>query len=311
MLELLVLLIVCVCLMLVGSDVLVKSIIEFANKIDISPHFITILSVSLGSSIPEMLNSIIFAMNKLPQVGLFIILNNLVIDFTLIMGFGILVLRSLKEITYNKEYILLMTFVFIIFVMFIVDGKMTSVEGSILFLLYPVVFLLLFRKYSKKLKRKKLKHITFKDCLKYCFLIGASIFVLLVNANMIYLFAKVLIKYYKLPYYIVGFLLGFFTVTPELLVLLVSYFSIRRADIAVFNLFGSFLTDLTLGIGIPAAIMGYCIKSGIFIVYISLVMLYISLAISDLIIIRKNLPKEVGYLLIGGYILYMASLFIK
>ncbi len=311
MLEVLAIFAACVGLMLISSDILVRSIIEFANKIDVPPHLVTLISVSLGSSLPEIMNSIIFAINGIPLVGLFTIFNNLVIDFTLVFGLGIVLAHSLRELYLNRQFIFSMIFVFVIFIIFILDKKVYSVEGLLLFVLYPAVFLYLINESKGKFKGRRLRQIKLSESVKYSLLIAASIFVLLVNANLIYIFARLLMKYCGVPDYMLGFILGFFTVTPEVFVTLVSHFSLKRTDIAIFNLLGSFVTDLTLGVGIAAAINPYTISTGIFVIYISVIILYISLAVSDLVVIRKKLPKEVGYLLMGAYLFYVASLFVK
>jgi len=290
--------------MIVSSDILVKSIIEFSKKIDFPPYLITFFSISLGSSLPEILNAIIFSVNRHPQIGLFTILNNLVIDFTLVFGLSILLSRSLKDLYLNKQYVIAMILVYILFLFSVLDGYLSMTEGMMLFISYGITFTSFIIKNIDNLKVKKSLDIPLKDGLKYSFMIAASIFVLIVNANLIYVLSIILMKHFRIPYFIIGYILGFLTVMPEFLVTLISYFSLKREDIAIFNLFGSFITDLTFGIGISAAIIPFSIKMHIFLLYITMLVLYISMVLSDLVIIGKKIPKEVGLLLIGGYLIY-------
>ncbi|HIP90023.1 MAG TPA: hypothetical protein EYH22_00520 [Candidatus Nanopusillus sp.] len=304
MLDLIVLIAISVLLMIVSSDILVKSIIEFSKKIDFPPYLITFFSISLGSSLPEILNAIIFSVNRHPQIGLFTILNNLVIDFTLVFGLSILLSRSLKDLYLNKQYVIAMILVYILFLFSVLDGYLSMTEGMMLFISYGITFTSFIIKNIDNLKVKKSLDIPLKDGLKYSFMIAASIFVLIVNANLIYVLSIILMKHFRIPYFIIGYILGFLTVMPEFLVTLISYFSLKREDIAIFNLFGSFITDLTFGIGISAAIIPFSIKMHIFLLYITMLVLYISMVLSDLVIIGKKIPKEVGLLLIGGYLIY-------
>ena len=304
MLDLIILIAISVLLMIVSSDILVKSIIEFSKKIDFPPYLITFFSISLGSSLPEILNAIIFSINRQPQIGLFTILNNLVIDFTLVFGLSILLSKSLKDLYINKQYIIAMVVVYILFLFFVLDGYISFTEGIVLFITYGIVSTAFIIKNRDALKTKKSLEIPLREGLKYSFMIAASIFVLIVNANLIYILSTVLIKYFGIPSFIIGYILGFLTVMPEFLVALISYFSLKRVDIAIFNLFGSFITDLTFGVGVSAAIMPFSIKAHILLLYISMLVLYISMVISDLVAIGKNISKETGLLLIGGYLIY-------
>ena len=304
MLDLIILITISVLLMIISSDILVKSIIEFSKRIDFPPYLITFFSISLGSSLPEILNAIIFSINRQPQVGLFTILNNLVIDFTLVFGLSILLSKSLKDLYLNRQYIIAMIFVYILFLFSVLDGYLSVIEGIILFITYGAVFAAFIIKNKNSLKAKKSLEIPLREGLKYSFMIAASIFVLIVNANLVYVISTILMKYFNISSFIIGYILGFLTVMPEFLVTLMSYFSLKRVDIAIFNLFGSFITDLTFGIGISAAIIPFSIKIHIFLLYISMLVLYISMVISDLVAIGKSIPKEAGLLLIGSYLIY-------
>jgi len=232
-------------LMVATADILVRLILELSKYLKVSPHILTFATVSLCSALPETINSIFLTFSGYPLVGYTDVITNIIFDFTLVIALAIL---FSKEKTNIKYYLATIPALFLL-LLYLFIKKYGHIIGAVLFLLYPATFYILLS------KEKVYGDIPLIDFLKYAFLICTVIVILLVNARIVSILVKILIKQY--PAVWIGTLLGIFTVLPELIITLVSYIFYKKADIALSTLFGTFLVDTCMGIGIPLTIVSF------------------------------------------------------
>jgi len=293
-------------LIITASKILINEIIEFYRKTDIPPYLLSFFSISIGTSLPEISNSIVLSLNGFSSIGFLNLFNNVILDFTLVFGIIILLLPNFRRF-FKKELTISMLIIFIFLIYVLLDGIITRIEGIILFSLYIFVASYIIysnsRKYIGSWARKI--EISLKDVLFYSFLISASVGIIIANAIIISYLVSYLVEVVNVSEYLVGFILSFFTILPELLVVITSCILFKRLDIGLYNLFGVFITDLTFGAGITASIVPVILKEKVVLILFPLLALYLVMVLTDLILLEKKVPREVGYLLIGAAVLYI------
>lgn len=300
----LLLIIASVVLIVIASHILVKDIIEFSKKVDFPPYIITFLSLSIGSAIPEISNSVILSINFLNDVAFYNLINSVVLDFTIVAG--IIYILSNKKIKIPKEYVIASAFVFILLIIFLLDNSLSQIEGFILFLSYIISSLYIVFRNRQSLYKKEIYDFSIRSTLRHFFVIPISVAIIIANSMLIYRLVEVLLYSYSFSSIFIGFILGFFSIAPELIVAIVSYVALRSMDIPLYNILGTFVADVSLGLGIISSIHSVVDISSMSTI---LGMLFIYLALSHMILasfffINSKTNKYLGYFLISGYFLY-------
>src|SRR3989338_8202812 len=145
-----------------SSDLLVYSISNYAKKLGISDYLIGFLVVSIGTALPELVASVNAALVQQGAIVFGTILGSNIFEILLL---GIVVLIG-RKIVINKTAIgtapITTLFLGVLPLFFVIDGKLSMMDGAILLIAFLVYIARLWYgegKLGKMKKNVKLQHI--------------------------------------------------------------------------------------------------------------------------------------------------------
>lgn len=276
-------------LLVKGSTYLVKSSSSIAKKFGVSEFVIGLTLVAIGTSLPELLSSIMASVRG--ESGLIVgtIIGANISNLALVVGIAATIsqIRIKKDVLNRDSYVLLLSLILLIF--FILNNSLTRIEGLIFLLVYFAYLTFIFQsngKVGKKYgfeefipyffkfkyiitirsslirrskenisygQKKKIKK-TFKEGLVKDFLIlSISLIAVLMGANLLVEQAVYFAEIFTLPKFFIGILISLGTTMPEMAV---SITASKKGfgNIAIGNAVGSFITNTFLILGISSII---------------------------------------------------------
>ncbi len=285
---------------------LVKSsdyFISYAEKI--GSHFglpsfiIGLLIVSVGTSLPELITSIIAVLNNSSEIVIGTVVGSNIANILLILGITVLYVGEMKvtKRLYSEVLFLIGSITLLIICSF--NGSIGIIETILLLALfiYFIIYTIRKKNYSKTIKRPDIK-------------LYKTIFLLLISMGVIYLSAEYLIKsviklsdLFGVGKEIIAVLfIAIGTSLPELTV------SIRAAmhkkpDIAIGNIIGSNIFNILGIIGISSLFGAIIIPSTIF---IGIMVLVIATILFILFIQDRKISFAEGITFIIFYAIFVA-----
>ena len=123
-----------------GADFLVEGTIAIANKFEISERVIAVTVVAIGTSIPELVTSIVAALKKEHSLAVGNLIGSNIFNILAVLG----VVASIQEITISDSAILSFDYVWMIAITFIIGlfiytfskRQISRTEGMLLLLIY-------------------------------------------------------------------------------------------------------------------------------------------------------------------------------
>ncbi len=292
-----------------SSDVFTESAEKLGISIGLPSFVVGVIILSIGTSLPELISSIIASLNSGSEIIIGNIIGSNVANILLILGVAAILSKELK-ITYNIENVdtpILFVSVFLLY--FIAyDGKIDFVEGLIF-----VICFIIYLKYSIFTKSKEIEREISKEKNFFNGLDKKTIMYLIITPILIYLSADWLIESIIKISETTGLsksviatsALAVGTSLPELMV---TISAARRGnpEMAVGNVLGSniFNTFVILGlcsiikpIGIPENMLSFGIP---FLMMITLLFLFSTLT--------KKITKWEGYFYVLLYIFFLIKI---
>lgn len=236
-----------------GAEALVSSSSALAIKFKISPLVVGLTIVAFGTSSPELVVSISATLDNYGSIALGNVIGSNICNIALIIG----VASIIKPIKVNpaliKKEIPLMILITLVLILFLLDGKISRIDGGILFvgiLAYTGVAIYIS-------KRKNRKDKTFDDLAKksnrktyiYVIFIIGGIGILVLGANLFLEGAIDMAKFMGAPRAVIGLsVVAFGTSLPELATSVVASFK-GEGDICIGNAIGSNVFNILLVLG--------------------------------------------------------------
>jgi cation:H+ antiporter len=128
--------------LIIGGNLLLKSAVSISMKFGIPRLLIGMTVVSLATSAPELIVSIKSAIKGSPDLAISNVLGSNIANLGLVLGITILFSPiNISKSVYKKEWPIMM-FSALYFLIVILDGVITKIEGGILvcFLILPLIF---------------------------------------------------------------------------------------------------------------------------------------------------------------------------
>jgi len=305
-----------------GAEWLVKGASRISILIGLSPLLIGITVVAFGTSLPELLVSLISAIKGKDMLAVGNVVGSNICNIALILGISSIFhpISCQKEVV--KRDFPLMIFISIFLVIISLDSRIDRIDGSFLFsgLIGYTIFNYLEDRKKKDVSIDYLEEIGIEEVKKkdnfliskQIILVLAGIFFVVFGARIVVNSAERLMRILGISEKVIGLtVVAFGTSLPELATSAVAAYR-RHMDISIGNIIGSNAFNIMCVLGLtsiirPIQIKGGIFKSGLFIDY--LIMLFISIvpylmARKDLLITRKN-----GLFLLFSYMLYLIYLF--
>ena len=121
-----------------GSDLTVNSSINIAHILNISDRIIGLTIVAIGTSLPELVTSIIAALKKQPDIAIGNIVGSSIFNILFVLG----ITAVIKPIPFNNEFLFDGTVAIIaailLFLCTIRDRALTRIEGIFFFAVYLI-----------------------------------------------------------------------------------------------------------------------------------------------------------------------------
>lgn len=306
-------------LLVVGANYLIKGACNIAKRFEIPEVLIGLTIVALGTSLPELVITILSAISHNPDIVVGNIIGSNICNLLLILGF----ICILKPIKFEKNIIrfdlpLLITIALIILFMelgLLSENKLilNKLDSLILLSIALIYFLIPIKKYIKIKKEPSLDYSythlnnAFKDIIYIIF----SCFALKFGGDFVVKSSTNISYILNISERIIGLtIVSLGTSLPELITSIISIMK-RKTNIAEGNIIGSCIINLTLGLGISSFISTLHIELKYI---IDLILLFGSTLLIWLYSVsnkNNSLTRKNGFILVFMYITYSIYLFLN
>ncbi len=240
-------------LLYLGGDFLVKGSVSLANHFKVSPFFIGIVIISLGTSFPELIVSVDAAIKGHPDISLGNIVGSNIANIALALGITALAL----PIVVRKQKIWIdWVALFIIsglVVVFSINHRLQRVEGVVLLILLAAYYgyqIIDARKSRKSIKIEKSKYNVWLSVI----IVVAAFFVLAFGAEGVIEGGSNIARTMGISERIISLtVIAFGTSLPEITTSFVAALK-KQLDISIANVLGSNIFNAAGVLGITAII---------------------------------------------------------
>ena len=295
--------------LIIGGNLLLKSAVSISMKFGIPRLLIGMTVVSLATSAPELIVSIKSAIKGSPDLAISNVLGSNIANLGLVLGITILFSPiNISKSVYKKEWPIMM-FSALYFLIVILDGVITKIEGGILvcFLIITIISLI-------KLRDKN----EVEDQLENEDSIMKSIIILFFGGLFLFYGSEWFIdgaiqlaNSFGISERIIGItVVSVGTSIPELVTSLVAVFN-KEKSISLGNLLGSNIFNVFAVLGITSLVTPLSLLDKNIIDFDIYVMLFFAALILPLIFFPKKLVlgRKEGLIILLFYSFYLYNLF--
>ena len=286
-----------------GADYFIENSASFAEEKGISPHVVGVTIVAFGTSLPELLVSIISSIQGYNDLALGNIVGSNISNIGLVLSVSTFIFYYVlktnilpDEDANNDSYVMLLAVLMLYF--FAIDKSISQIEGAVFFSLYIIYIFWLY-------KRTKGDEVsTDESKTSYMFLIGGLI-ALLIGAQLTVDSAVEIALAIGIPEIVIGLsVVAVGTSLPELAGT-ISAARMGHKEIAVGNVIGSNIANIFLVMGVLSLINPIAVED--FVVNQTLPLLII-LTIVTFGLIRIPLNRLSGSLLFAFFLFFIYQL---
>ncbi|NOX37640.1 MAG: calcium/sodium antiporter [Calditrichaeota bacterium] len=305
-------------LLWIGADLLVKNASQFATAVGVSPIIVGLSVVSLGTSAPELVVSLMAAFKHSAGLSIGNIIGSNIANIGLILGVGAIITPLNVEKSWVKREVPFMIGVTLVFSFIAYRGyELNQLDGVVLLGLM-VAFMYYLARYARKEMnefkeiQRELLHQDSPDVQvvsvmkKLGYLLGAllGLGILILGSNITVNSGKTLAVMLGVSDMIIGLtLIAIGTSLPELATTIVG--AIRKeTDIVVGNVIGSNIFNLLLIGGVVAIIHPVAIQKNLFFINIPM-LIFTSLIVLPIMRIKLNIQRYEGFFLLALYVLFI------
>ena len=299
-------------LMTYSSDKAVEHTVKIALEWGVSSFMIGLVLVSIGTDLPEIVNSIVSCAVGHADIELGDSLGSVLTQMTLVLG--LLPFLGGKFKVKRKEVLVIGAFevlALILAVSIAEKGYFTRINALFLVASWPV-FMLLTRSATAKNAKEK-EHVvarTDERHLRHFVIAALGFMVVAVGAYAVVQSVIILSAVFHISEYIISFfVVAIGTSLPELAVDLTAIRK-KQYELAIGDIIGSCIVDASVSIGIgqvffPQAISGeLALITGLYAIFGSIVVIL-------MLALREKVDKKVGALFIFVYLLSYTLLSVK
>jgi len=240
-----------------GANFIISQSEKIAIKFHIPEFIIGATLIALGTSIPEMGASIVATMNGRTDMAISNVIGSNIFNISLVLAIIFIIVTNIKPNRdfFAKDSSWALTPI-MIFILMSIDGKIDKFDG-ILLLLLIVAYILFLTKNAYTIAVEQIEYIKNEDnfsWIKTIALLLTGFILVIVGSHFTVESASAIAKTFGVSEWIIGIILiSFGTSMPEL-VISVSASLKGKSDIAIGNIIGSNLANITIGIGSSALI---------------------------------------------------------
>ena len=287
-----------------GADYFIENSAAFAEDKGISPHIVGVTVVAFGTSLPELLVSVISSFQNHNDLALGNIVGSNISNLGLVLASASFIfhytLRSRiePEDNANKDsYVMLIAALLLVF--FAQDNLISFSEGFLFFILYLLYLVSLYFRSSKKSEWSESETNT-----SYSFLVG-GLTSMLIGAQITINSAVEIASQIGVSEIVIGLsVVAIGTSLPELAGT-VSAARMGHKEIAIGNVIGSNIANIFLVMGVLAMINAIKVEQWVLDVTLPLLIL---ITVATLGLIRVPFGRLSGSILFGFFILFIYEL---
>jgi len=279
----------------------ITAISDYAQKTGISEHFIGLLVVSIGTSLPELCTAIFASLANNGAISLGNVIGANVIDVTVVMGLTAIFGRKIfVKDGLGGTFYMILALVCLPLILGL-DGKLSKYDGIILILAFCIYVLTLIKKEKRFGKLKA--EVKLKNIWKNIFVFGGTIAALLLAARWFVLSAATMAYMLEIPNFLMGIIfVAVATTLPELTVNIKSILR-KHSGLAFGGIMGSVAANISLIVGIAAVINPIYFSTTRFIV--SSIFMISVVFIALLLLRRRRINWKHGIFVTSLYILFI------
>ena len=117
-----------------GSEWIVKGSVSIADRLGISPLVIGLTIVAFGTSLPELIVSIIAAIEGSSEIAVGNVVGSNIANVGLVLGLSAIIFPISIHYSHLRRDLFIYLGVSILFILFAFDGRISRFEGMILFI---------------------------------------------------------------------------------------------------------------------------------------------------------------------------------
>ena len=295
--------------LIIGGNLLLKSAVSISLKFGIPKLLIGMTVVSLATSAPELIVSIKSALKGSPDLAISNVLGSNIANLGLVLAVTILFSPiNISKSVYKKEWPIMM-FSALYFLIVILDGVITKIEGAILvcFLIMTISALIKFRDKSEIELEIENEDSIVKSLIT---LIFGGVF-LFYGSEWFIDGAISLANSFGISERIIGItVVSVGTSIPELVTSLVAVFN-KEKSISLGNLLGSNIFNVFAVLGLTSLVTPLSVVDNNIISFDIYIMLFFAALVLPLIFFPKKyvLGRKEGLIILVFYSLYVVNLF--
>jgi len=248
--------IVSLAVLIYGADIIIEQSEKIALKFGISEYIIGATLVALGTSLPEMAASVSASLNGKPELSISNIVGSNILNITLVLG---IVLLLAKNVNPHREFFekdsSWALFPVLIFIAAILNKEISRFTGVVFIILMGAYILFLLRYDKDTLEIAEIDEEELKKEFNWPKTIALLVigFVMVVyGADYTVDSASQIAKSFGVSDWVVGVVLvALGTSTPELVVSISAALK-GKADMAIGNIIGSNMANITIALGAAA-----------------------------------------------------------
>lgn len=293
-------------LLLKLSPYVVKYSVKLGKALNINPMIIGIITIAIGTSIPEITNSIVSSVSGHADINIGGSIGSALSQISLILGICILIggkIRTERKNMFILGSALILSSIISYYV--ISKGNITRIEGLFLIIVYGLLYYLINSGITKEeyVKKEEEKEYVFSAFWwKYLIYIMLSISIIIMGSILLVNGVISISATLGIPEYLISFLvISVGTSLPELFV---GLNALKKGEHELFigDILGSNITDLTLSLGAGAIVKpNYFISSIKFIIPTTEYMIIVTSIIVLIFGIKKKLGRKEAILFIALY----------
>ncbi|MEJ2637275.1 MAG: calcium/sodium antiporter [Calditrichia bacterium] len=301
-------------LLWVGAELLIKNSSKFARSLGVSPVIIGLTVVSIGTSLPEFVVSLMAAIQNTMGISIGNIIGSNIANIGLILGIGGLLSQLEVKKSWVKKEVPAMLFFTIVFIIFCRTGYIISRLEGIVLLLFLVTFLGYLSRASllqmqdfkelQEMKGETVRHLPISKKAVLLLLSTAGIIILIIGSKITVDSGTQIARTLGVSDTVIGLtLIAVGTSLPELATTIVGVMH-KETDIVVGNVVGSNIFNLLFIGGMVPLIRPIPIEQSLFSIQFPF-LLGISVLLWPLMRIRWRIYRWEGILLLSTYALFL------
>ena len=290
-----------------GADFIVKGGSQLASRFGLSPIVIGLTVVAFGTSLPELVVSIVAAIEGSSPIAIGNVVGSNIANVGLVLGLSSLIFPLKINLIQIKRDLIIYIFVCAIFSLFCMNGTVTREEGLILFL--SVIMYTWYSFYNPTISDNKniIDENPSKLWMLYLF-IFSGIALLSFGANLFIKGAIDIARYFGISEIVIGMsIVALGTSLPELATSVIASFR-KEHGISIGNIIGSNLFNLLSVLGIVSLLSPIESPKEILFFEIPYMVIY-GLILFPIAWMKQPIHRLTSISLLVGYVFFIYQLF--